>query len=79
MHISVQFPADEAITDDELRRIHQDGPYSDSFFNSYFFDTRPERKDGVLDFSEAWISALKELFNLEPRIAQGRHYSISFS
>lgn len=77
MHISAQFDAGEALTDDERQRVHQDGEYRGTFFTSHFIESRPTKDvKGEYDFSEAYPLALKEFLRLEPRAAAGKALDI---
>lgn len=77
MHISAQFDAGEALTEDEHQRVHQDGEYRGTFFISHFIESRPMKDDnGEYDFSDAYPQALKEFLKLEPRAAVGKALDI---
>lgn len=76
MNISVQFPAEEAQTDDEKERIWDRGPDKGTFFVSFYIQTHPAKVDGKYDFTEVYPAALREVMALDRRIAEGKHFSI---
>lgn len=76
MRISVKFPEFEAVNDDERSRVHTSGEHKGCFFNSYDFWETPTTKDGEDDFTEHYVEGFKRLYEVEPRVVQGRQYSI---
>jgi hypothetical protein len=85
MNISVQFSGDDAVTDDERERIHKTGPHTGTFFNSVFIQSKPVllEKDeenylnNKYDFTDAYMEAMKELLEQEPRVVEGKALRIS--
>jgi hypothetical protein len=78
MHISVHYAGEDAVTADERSRIHTNGRDTGTFYNSHFIDERPVvAEDGTMDFTEAYLEALRKFFIEEPRAAEGKAFEIS--
>lgn len=78
MHISAQFAAEDAVTEDEKSRVHTSGPDTGTFFNSIFVSVTPVRnEDGSMDFSAAYCEGLAQFMKEEPRAAKGKAFRIS--
>lgn len=80
MNISLQFGAEDAVTEDEKSRVWDRSPHAGTFFNNYFIQSDPTRLgDGKYDFTETYVNAMRELAAMEPRFVAGRHFCMSIS
>lgn len=78
MHISAQFGAEDAVTEDEKSRVHTSGSDTGTFYTSFFTQVSPIRnEDGSMDFSAAYCEALAQFMKEEPRAAEGKAFRIS--
>lgn len=80
MYISAQLPAEEAVTEDEKSQVHTRGEHMGTFFTGITVQLHPkENGTGEYDFSEAYMEALKQFLEQEPRVAQGKSFGFNFS
>lgn len=74
MHISLQFGAEDAVTEDEKSRVWDRSPHNGTFFNTYFIQSNPTNLgEGKYDFTETYVNAMRKLAELEPRFVAGKH------